>query len=100
MSKIPRVKFKDDSLKTIFEGVALEQVKKVCFDKFIPNIELAIEKNKNDCVFCSSDDFNIVIPKSSYKDVLKTLESYYIGNEDFETCAKIVKMNLKIDSNG
>ena len=96
MSKIPNVKFRDDSLDTILAGVGMDQVKKICFDKFIPNFKLAIDKNKKECVFCTTDDFQIIIPKSSYKNVLKVLEEYYIKNENYEMCAQLVEMFEKI----
>ena len=92
MSKIPNVKFRDDSLDTILHGVGLEQVKSVCFEKFIPNFKLAIKKNNKEVVFCTTEGFSVIIPKSSYKNVLKTLEEYYLFKENFEICAQIVDM--------
>ena len=92
MNKIPNVRFRDDSLDTILHGISLEQVKSVCFDKFIPNFKLAIEKNKKEVTFCTTEDLNIIIPKTSFKNVLKTLEEYYLSKENFEICAQIVDM--------
>ena len=96
MNKIPTVTFRDDHINTILSGLSMEQVQKVVFDKLIPNLKLAVEKNKKECVFCYVEDYQIIIPNKSYKQVLNTLEQYYIGKEDFDTCIVLRDLYLKI----
>ena len=48
MNKIPTINFRDNSIETIMAGVNMEQVKSVVFGKFLPNIKVAVEKNKKE----------------------------------------------------
>ncbi len=88
--------FKNDDLDTILIGLEMDQVKNVSFQKFLPIITQAINKNKKECIFCFVDNYQIIIPKSSYKSVLNTLEQHYVKNEDFITCSKIIDLINKI----
>ena len=92
IDKIPRINFRDDDPATILAGVNMDQVKSVVFDKFLPNLKLAINKNRKECVFCHVKNYNVIIPKSEYKIVLSTLEKYYAKKEDFEKCSQILEL--------
>jgi hypothetical protein len=90
MGYIPTVRFRDNNLNTIFTGLEMDQVKSVVYEKFIPNIEQAIKKNKKDCIFCYvGDDYQVIINKQDYKSVLNILEEYYLSKENYEVCTKI-----------
>ena len=95
-NKIPNVTFREPTLDCIHAGLAVEQVKSVVFDKFLPNIKIAIEKNKKECIFCTVGDFSVVIPKSSYKTTLDTVEKYYVSKEDYTKSAIIRDLSAKI----
>lgn len=98
MAYIPKVTFRDGTLNTIMEGVQMDGVQKVVFEKLLPNITNAIIKNKKECTLCyAQDDFTIVIPKSSYKGVLQTLETYFLKMENYEVCAKLVELFNKLE---
>ena len=96
INKIPTINFRDSNIETIIAGVNMEQVKSIVFGKFLPNIKVAVEKNKKECVFCFVKDYQVVIPKEQYKPALETLEKYYTSKEDYpnaivarDLCAKI-----------
>jgi hypothetical protein len=98
MGYIPTIKFNNISgngidLETIIAGLKMEQVKSVVFEKFIPNIEQAIKKNKKDCVFCYvNEEYQILINENDYGNVLNIVEEYYISKENYEVCAKIKQL--------
>lgn len=97
MGYIPTVRFRSNDLNTILLGLDSEQVKSVTFDKFIPNIEQSIKRNKKNTVFCYVDDhFEIVINEKDYDNILSVLENHYLGKEEYEICAKI--KHLKEDN--
>lgn len=96
IDKIPRINFRDDNPATILAGVNMEQVKSVVFDKFLPNIKNAIDKNRKECIFCHVKNYNVIIPKSEYKVALSTLEKYYAKKEDFEKCSQIIELSSKL----
>lgn len=94
--KIPRINFRDDDPATILAGVNMEAVKSVVFDKFLPNLKIAIDKKRKECVFCYVKDYSVVVPKSEYKVVLSTLEKYYATKENFEKCSQILELQAKL----
>jgi len=96
VNKIPIVTFKNNTLDNIVKGLAMEQVQQVVYDRFIPTIKQAIDKDKKECVLCFVEDYQIVIPKSSYKQTLNTLEKYYLSKEDFDKCSLLRDLALKI----
>lgn len=96
-NKIPRVTFLDDNLNTIVKGLSQDNVQKVIFDKLIPNIKVAIEKNKKECIFCYVQDWQIIIPKSSFKSTLDTLLKYYLNKEDYDKCGIVRDLLTKIE---
>ena len=60
MNKIPKVTFREDTLECIHAGLAMEQVKSVVYDKFLPIITQAVNKNKKECIFCFVDNYQFV----------------------------------------
>ena len=94
--KIPNVVFKNDDLNNILLGVGLEQVKSIVFDKFIPNLEIAIKKNKKECIYCTSHGFDVVLPKSEFKKAIDTIEKYYIKKENYIICSKLRDLAIQI----
>lgn len=87
INKIPTITFMNYELDTLMKGVAMEQVKSVVFDKFYPNLVLAVNKNKKECVFCYVKDYQVIVPKDQYKPSLATLEKYYVSKEDWTKSA-------------
>ena len=96
INKTPTIIFKNDSLDNIVKGLAIEQVQKVVYDKFMPTIKLAIEKKKKECILCFVQDYQIIIPESSYKQILNTLEKYYLSKEEFDNCSILRDLALKL----
>lgn len=96
MNKIPNVTFREDTLECIHMGLAMEKVKSVVYDKFLPIITQAVNKNKKECIFCTVEDFKIMIPKSSYKPTLETLEKYYASKEDYKNATLLRDLQAKI----
>jgi len=96
MNKIPKVTFREPTLDCIMAGLEMEQVKSVVFDKFIPIITQAVNKNKKECILCTVEDFKVIVPKSSYKSTLRTIESYYASKENFTTAALLRDLQAKI----
>ena len=74
----------------------MEEVKSVVFDKLIPNIKIAIEKNKKECVLCFVEDCTVLIPKTSYLQTLQTLEKYYLTKENYVNCSLLRDLQTKI----
>lgn len=93
MSYVPTIRFKNNDLNTIINGLGSEQVKSVVFAKFIPNIEQAIKKNKKNVLFCYvGDDYQVIINEINYINTLNILEKYYLEKENYEICAKIKQL--------
>lgn len=89
MNKIPTVTFRNNSLDNIVKGLAQDNVKVVVFERLIPNIKIAVEKNKKECIFCYVEDYQVIIPKSSFPKTLGVLEEFYLSKEDFTKCAQL-----------
>lgn len=90
---IPTVRFRDENMNTIMAGLDMDQVKSIVFEKFIPNIENAIKRKKKTCIFCYvEDEYQVVVSKEDYKNILEVLEQYYISKESYEVCAKIQEL--------
>lgn len=96
MIKPPNVTFRTPNLDCIMSGLSMEGVKSVVFDRFIPTIKKAIEKNQKECCLCTVEDFKVVIPKSSYKETLITLEKYYISKENYDNAIILRDLHAKI----
>jgi hypothetical protein len=93
MGYIPTVRFRDDNLNTIIAGLEMDQVKSVVYEKFIPNIEQAINKNKKNVIFCyTNNEYQVIINENDYYNTLDIIEKYYVIKENFEVCAKIKKL--------
>lgn len=90
---IPTITFRDNNIDTIINGLETEQVKSFVFDKLIPNIENSIKYKRKNCIFCFvNNEYQVVIPREDYKNVLGILEKYYISKESYEVCAKIQEL--------
>jgi len=96
MNKIPRVTFRDNSLDTILVGLNQSQVQEGVFNRIVPIIKEAVEKNRKECVVCIVDEFQIIVPKSEYKQVINTLEKYYLSKENFDNCVLLRDLATKI----
>lgn len=96
MNKIPNVTFRSSDLHCIMEGLGSDDVKSVVFERFIPTIKVAVEKKKKECILCTTGDYSIIVPQSSYSKVLETIEEYYVKKEKFEVCAQIKKLQAQI----
>ncbi len=92
---IPTVHFKNESLDTIVMGLGMDSVQQVIYDKLLPNLEIAVNKNKKECVFCYVEDYQVIIPKTTYKATLETLEKFYLAKEDYKKCTIIRDLLIK-----
>jgi len=99
MANIPTVTFASENLDVIVKGLAMDSVQQVIYDKLLPNIEVAVNKNKKECVFCYVQEYQVIIPQKTYKVTLETLEKYYLLKEDYPRCSTIRDLLIKLESN-
>lgn len=98
-NNIPTVTFSSESLDVIVKGLAMDSVQQVIYDKLLPNIEVSINKNKKECVFCYVQEYQVIIPQKTYKVTLETLEKYYLLKEDYPKCLTIRDLLIKLEKN-
>ena len=78
----------------------IEVNKTLMTEQVITSIEYALDKNLNIVeVFSFKDsDFVVTLPFEQFKDNLIHVYNYYIQMEKYELCARIKKIEIKLDS--
>lgn len=100
MDKPATISFNGTTLDIIHKGLALDHVQLVVFNRFVPIIKKAIEKNKKSCIFCYVGEFSINIVENDYSVVLSLIEDYFVSREDWEQCIILRDLKTIIDEKG
>jgi hypothetical protein len=100
--KLPNIILRDYSLKNILETLFDKDNKKVFFDYLYEEFKTPKTLNKREITIglLVNNDMLITIPKSNYKNLLKSILDYFLIEEDYNKCSYLQKLILKIEENG
>ena len=100
--KLPNIVLNDYSLENILETLLDKDNKKVFFDYLYEEFKTSKTLNRREITIglLVNNGMLITIPKSDYKNLLKSILDYFLIKEDYNKCSYLQKLILKIEGDG
>jgi len=87
-----------DEVEQLDEMLRNDEFTDFILGKTLIALKQSIRKNKSECVLIEVTNYNykIKIPKTRYKNLIKSLLKYYESKEDYSTCSELIRLESRL----